>query len=79
MSYEAIARRWARAVFEIGKEGGDLSRLVNDLGAFADTFSNNDELAGVLDNPLVPEGTREGILVEIASRSAFATHPAVSP
>jgi F-type H+-transporting ATPase subunit delta len=72
MRYEAIARRWARAVFEIGKEGGDLSRLVNDLGAFADTFSHNDELAGVLDNPLVPEGTREGILVEIASRMGLA-------
>ncbi len=68
MSYDVIARRWARAVFEIGKEGGDLARLSGDIGAFAQTFSGNEQLAEVLDDPLVPEGAREAVVSEIADR-----------
>lgn len=68
MSYDAIARRWARAVFELGKEGGDLARLSADVGAFAQTFSGNAELSSVLDDPLVPEQAREAVVSEIADR-----------
>ena len=71
MSYDVIARRWARAVFEIGKESGEvgeLQRLSSDIGAFAETFSRNAELAAVLDDPLVPEPEREAVVSEIADR-----------
>ncbi len=68
MSYDAIGRRWARAVFEIGKETGSVARLESDLSAFAKTWSDNAELAGVLDNPLVPEASREAIIIEIAGK-----------
>ena len=54
MSYDAIARRWARAIFEIGKETSAVSRLEADISAFAQTYSGNEELRGVLDNPLIP-------------------------
>jgi|HubBroStandDraft_6_1064221.scaffolds.fasta_scaffold775368_1 F-type H+-transporting ATPase subunit delta len=71
MSYDVIARRWARAVFEIGKEAGEvgeLQRLSSDIGAFAETFSRHAELAAVLDDPLVPEAEREAVVSEIADR-----------
>ena len=68
MSYDAIARRWARAVFEIGKEGGTVARLRDDVASFAQTYAANEELRTVLDNPLVPESAREAVIVEIASR-----------
>lgn len=68
MSTEAIGRRWARAIFEIGKETGTLAALTREIGAFADLYGSNAELAEVLDNPLVPEPQREGVIVDIAGR-----------
>jgi len=68
MSYESIARRWARAIFEIGKETGSVTRIEADLSAVADAYASNEELSSMLSNPLVPEGPREAVLVEIAGR-----------
>jgi F-type H+-transporting ATPase subunit delta len=68
MSYDAIARRWARAIFELGKETNSVARLNDDIGSFAETYANNAELAAVLTNPLVPEAAREGAIVDIAGR-----------
>jgi F-type H+-transporting ATPase subunit delta len=68
MSYDSIARRWARAVFEIGKETGTVPRLTADLASFAETYAGSDELRAVLDNPLVPEDQREAVIGDIAGR-----------
>jgi F-type H+-transporting ATPase subunit delta len=68
VSYESIARRWARAVFELGKEAGSLPAVSRDLGAFADVYAGSDELATALDNPLVPEPARDAIVGDIAGR-----------
>jgi F-type H+-transporting ATPase subunit delta len=72
MSYDAIARRWARAVFEIGKETNSVARLEADVASFAETWAKNEELAAVLDNPLVPEASREAILGDIADRMGLS-------
>jgi len=72
MSYDAIARRWALAVFEIGKETGAIARLEADLSAFAETYAGNAELATLLDDPLVPEAAREAVIVEVASRMGLS-------
>lgn len=72
MSYEAIARRWARAIFELGKETKTVARLSEDIGSFAALYSGNAELSAVLDNPLVPEAAREGVIVEIATKMGLS-------
>lgn len=68
MSYEAAARRYAAAIFEIGKESGTLARLSQDLGDFCAFYEEHEELRAVLDNPLVPEDQREGLLRELCGR-----------
>lgn len=68
MSYEAIAGRYAQALFDIGVEGGNLARLSDEVGSFADTYTASEELRGVLDNPLVPEDQRDSLLEEIGRR-----------
>jgi F-type H+-transporting ATPase subunit delta len=68
VSYESIARRWARAVFELGKEAGSLPAISRDLGTFADVYAGSDELATALENPLVPEPSRDAIVADIAGR-----------
>ncbi len=69
MSYEAIGRRYAQAIFEIAKEGGTLSQTARELGDFGDTYRESPELRDVLDNPLVPEESRQAILLEVAQRT----------
>lgn len=72
MSHENIARRWGRAVFELGKESGSLAALAHDMTSFAELYSGNAELSGVLENPLVPEPAREAILRDIAGRLSLS-------
>lgn len=72
MSYDAIARRWARAIYEIGKETNAVTRLDADISAFAHTYAENEELATVLENPLVPEAAREAVLDEIAAKMGLS-------
>jgi F-type H+-transporting ATPase subunit delta len=68
MSYDAIGRRYARALFELGKEEGNLPALQQNFADFAAAYAASAELREVLDNPLVPEKPREAILVEIAQK-----------
>ena len=72
MSYDAIARRWARAVYDIGKETNAVTRLDADIAAFARTYTENEELATVLDNPLVPEAAREAVLDDVAAQMGLS-------
>jgi F-type H+-transporting ATPase subunit delta len=68
MSYEAIARRWARAIFDLGKETGNVAAVGRDLSSFANLYTDNEELSSVVDNPLVPDGTREAIVRELSEK-----------
>lgn len=68
MSVESIAKRYARALFEIGVETGSLSRVTEEVGAFANAYSSSPELRVVLVDPLVPETDRNAVLDEISKR-----------
>lgn len=68
MSYDNIGRRYAKAIFDLGKEEGNASSLAANIGAFADAYSENIDLRNVLDNPVVPEAAKKAILVEIAQK-----------
>jgi F-type H+-transporting ATPase subunit delta len=71
MSYDTIARRWALAIFELGKDASALARLNTDINAFADAYAGSPELKAVLDNPLVAHEAREAIIGEVAQRMAL--------
>ena len=68
MSYESIARRYARAVFELGKETGSLADIASAVQSFAAAYESSEDLQTVLGNPLVLEKEREAVLAELASR-----------
>jgi F-type H+-transporting ATPase subunit delta len=72
MSYDTIARRYARAIYELGKETGALSRLTQELADFAAMYAGHEELRGVLDNPLLPDGERESLLKELCARMGLS-------
>jgi F-type H+-transporting ATPase subunit delta len=72
MSHEAVARRYARAVFELGKESSTLPALLKDLSAFSAMYDGSDELRDVLTNPLIAEPAREAIVQELGQRLALS-------
>ncbi|MFO0549334.1 MAG: F0F1 ATP synthase subunit delta [Polyangiaceae bacterium] len=69
MSYDAIGRRYARAIFEIAKEEGQAAAVAEQISDFAATYEASSELSTVLDNPLVADDVRNAIVTEIAQRT----------
>lgn len=68
MSYESIARRYARAVFELGKETGSLADIAGAVQSFAAAYSSSADLQAVIENPLVLDKERDAVLREICER-----------
>ena len=64
----AIADRYARAVFELGIETGELKPLTEQVRGMAEVYRASPELRSVLGNPTVEEAKREAILKEIGLR-----------
>ena len=67
-SIATIADRYARAIFAIGVETGEVAALAEQIGDFARTYAGSLDLKAVIQNPLVEAGQRENILREVASR-----------
>lgn len=68
MSQAVVAKRYARAIFELGVETNTLPELGEKIGRFARIYGESDELRSVLDNPLVEIEKREAILRDVADR-----------
>jgi F-type H+-transporting ATPase subunit delta len=69
---DAVAERYARAIFELGVESGQLEALTGQIRSFADTYASSRELQSILDNPLVELTKRQAILQDIAARVGLA-------
>lgn len=67
MSESVVAERYAKALFELGIESGQLAMLTDQLRSVARTYSDSPELRAVLDDPRVPE-TQVHSLIEALSR-----------
>jgi F-type H+-transporting ATPase subunit delta len=68
MSHAAIAERYARAIFEIGNETRQLAQLTDQIRKFSELYTSSPELRGVLDNPVIPDEKREGLLKDLGTR-----------
>ncbi len=68
MSVTAVGDRYARALFELGEETGQLEVLAQEVAAIAEVFAASGDLRAVLDNPLIEEPQRDGVLAALARR-----------
>ncbi len=68
MTTGSIARRYARALFEIGEEKGSLLGLLKAVENVADLWSENEELRTAMTNPFTRLETRKKIWSEVISR-----------
>jgi F-type H+-transporting ATPase subunit delta len=73
VSQAAISERYARAIFELASETGDLSAVTEQIRKFAETFASSAELQTALSNPSVGEASRDGILKDIGASIGAST------
>jgi F-type H+-transporting ATPase subunit delta len=62
------AERYARAIFELGVESGNVDELVSKMQALASIYASTPALRNVLENPQVQAAERDGILRTVAGR-----------
>jgi F-type H+-transporting ATPase subunit delta len=72
MSVSSIGARYARALFELGEETSNLGELTQQVRRMADVYSGNADLRSVLDNPIVEDAARDGVLTQVAGRLGLA-------
>jgi F-type H+-transporting ATPase subunit delta len=68
----AAAERYARAIFELGSEGGQLDRLTQEITEFAGAFHTQVDLRRALENPVLEETVRERVLRHVARHSQYS-------
>jgi F-type H+-transporting ATPase subunit delta len=68
-----VARRYAKALLELGADAGTLKSVVDQVSAIAEAYEGSAELQAVLDNPLIAHAAKRAILVEVADRAQVST------
>lgn len=73
MSYAAIAERYARAIFELAVEAGQLPAVTDQIQRLATAYQSSPELESVVENPLVDDASRDALLKELSARLGLST------
>ena len=63
-----VARRYGKALLELGIETGQLDAIVRDMTALAEMMEGSAELRDVSENPQVSNDARKAVFTEIAGR-----------
>ncbi len=72
MSLQPVARRYAKALFELAVEANALDKFTADLKSVADTIAQNPDLLSALTNPTVPVPARMAIMEQVADKLGLA-------
>lgn len=72
MSNGGAADRYARAIFELGSESGQLDRLTQEIAEFAGSYTELTTLRRALENPVLEEAVRERVLRQVARHSQYS-------
>jgi F-type H+-transporting ATPase subunit delta len=72
MASGSVARRYAKAMLEIGVEGGNAERLGREVSALAKAMKTSPELIETLTNPAFPRSDREKVLRAVLQRLGAA-------
>jgi F-type H+-transporting ATPase subunit delta len=68
VSESVVARRYARALLELGTAQGQLDALVEEIGAVGDAWEASADLRNAIENPLVAYAAKRAVLTELAAK-----------
>jgi F-type H+-transporting ATPase subunit delta len=71
MSHTSIARRYAKALFELALEQKATTKIVASLHAVADLIDNNDDFRAALFSPLVTKQQKVAVIEQLAKSHKF--------
>ena len=74
MAAGSLARRYAKAVLEIGQANGNLDRIGADLRAIAGAMKTSAELQSALSNPAIRRADRRKVLDGLLQRVGAQPH-----
>ena len=63
-----VARRYAKALVDLGAETGTLDTVNEEISRFAAAYSASLELRRMLENPLVSHAQKKAVLTEVAEK-----------
>jgi len=70
----SLARRYARAVMELGEASGNLDKMASDLRSLSKAMKDSDELQTVLTNPAIRRNDRRKVLDGLLQRIGAQPH-----
>ena len=70
-SREATAKRYARALLDVAREGNAIEAVGRELDAFVDVFGGQPALQGVLLRPWIKPAEREAVAREVAKAAGL--------
>lgn len=73
MSVQIVARRYAKALLELGIEQKQLDRIVDDVSTVADAWRTSAELRNAIENPLVALQIKKALMGDLADQ--IGAHP----
>lgn len=73
MTDRAIARRYARALFDVTAAEGDLDRVERELEAFAAVVRDHGELRAALTHPAVSPSRKRAVVAALVERAGPVT------
>ncbi|MEM9696577.1 MAG: F0F1 ATP synthase subunit delta, partial [Myxococcota bacterium] len=68
MSTQTVARRYARAIFELAQEKGNLAETTRDVRSLADLYEGSTDFRELELNPAVTEADRVAVVKTIAQQ-----------
>jgi F-type H+-transporting ATPase subunit delta len=66
-----IAKRYAKALFNLALEGGQVEQYCQELDGFAGLLKDVPSVADAIQNPLYPEATRKSIFAAVAEKAGL--------
>ena len=66
----SLARRYARALFDIGAQQGTFDQLGNEVEELARAYAGSRDLQEALTNPIFPRAKRRAVLEAVVQRAA---------
>jgi F-type H+-transporting ATPase subunit delta len=66
-----IAKRYAKALFNLAKDEGQVDQYGQELDGFVQLLGSLPDLANAIQNPLYPEGTRKAVFNSIGDKAGL--------
>lgn len=63
-----VSSRYARALLELGDEGGTITRIQDELARFVEAYEGSEDLRNVLLNPSISLDERKNLIKKLAVR-----------